>query len=127
MDVPGTEPETRRLSRRVACAGPSPDILRCTGLSVRATDGLPLGRISGFVVDDDDGVLFAVICFGSAARLGEDARVVPWRLVDTDGDVCTVRLTAACVRAAPIFVSGTCCSDAAWWCRVEDHFRRVAT
>jgi hypothetical protein len=82
-----------------------------------------LGRISGFVIEDGtDDVLFAVVCFSSAARMGEDARVVPWSLVDDEGEICVVHLPPTTVRSAPIFVAGTCCADAVFWQRVENHF-----
>lgn len=114
-------------ARRVSCAGAVPSIPPCAGRSLRASDGPVLGRISGFVVEDGcEGVLFAVVCFASVSRLGDDARVVPWALIDDDGETCTIRLSASAVRSAPIFVAGTCCSDTAFWNRVEDHFRRHA-
>ena len=120
------QPAVVQRTRRVSCAGPVPAIPPCTGQCLRAADGPVLGRISGFVVEDGAAdVLFAVVCFASVSRLGEDARVIPWALVDEDGSGCVVRLPAAAVRNAPIFVSGTCCGDAAFWDRVEDHFRRL--
>ncbi|WP_293863585.1 hypothetical protein [uncultured Alsobacter sp.] len=113
--------------RRVACAGAVPAIQTGADMVLRSQDGVVLGRISSVVVEDGaDEVQFAVVCFASVSRLGEDARVVPWALVETQGNDCIVHLPADAIRSAPIFVAGTCCGDPGFWHRVEDHFRRCA-
>lgn len=90
-------------------------------------DGVTAGPITGVLVDETDGeALYVVVCFGSVSRMGEDSRVIPVALLSQDGDAFAVPLPLEAVRRAPIFVSGTCCADGAWWERVARHFRDAA-
>lgn len=101
---------------------------RCRDRVVYSLRGTAVGRIHRVVfAPDDQRDAFFVLLLGSVARLGNDARAVPARLVAEIGDE---RLQLLCdeeaVRTAPLHVEGQRCSCGPWFARVRSHFAGFA-
>lgn len=103
-----------------------PECPPCLNKTVRCAGGHAVGKLVDLVIDDATGrVLFAVICFGSMPRVGDDCRVVPFEACrhDPSSDCITVSLARETLRDAPIYLPDHDAMDDDWWVRVDAYYQ----